>query len=93
MTLETVYSYGPYFLAFGVSLRIKSECGKYGPAYLDTFHAVVAFKTSSVTGIVAFQKSLDRIQHTTGLLHKIKFYCVYGKIIILVETILSTRSL
>ena len=57
MTLETVYSYGPYFLAFGVSLRIKSECGKYGPAYLDTFHAVVAFKTSSVTGIVAFDIS------------------------------------
>ena len=48
---------GPYFLAFGVSLRIKSECGKYGPAYLDTFHAVVAFKTSSVTGTVAFDIS------------------------------------
>ena len=41
---------GPYFPAFRlnteryfVSLRIQSECGKYGPEktpYLDTFHAV-----------------------------------------------------
>ena len=38
--------YGPYFPAFKlniVSLRIQSECGKYGPdktTYLDTFQAV-----------------------------------------------------
>ena len=41
---------GPYFPAFelnragyGVSARIQSECGKYGPEkplYLDTFHIV-----------------------------------------------------
>ena len=41
---------GSYFPAFGlnaerygVSLRIQSKCGKYGPektAHLDTFHAV-----------------------------------------------------
>ena len=43
---------GPYFPAFGlntvryfVSLRIQSECGKYGTEinpYLDTFHAVTS---------------------------------------------------
>ena len=62
---------------------------------MDTFHAVVAFKTSSVTGIVAFDISKVFGQDTAyyGLLHKIKFYCVYGKIIILVETILSSRRL
>ena len=46
---------GPYFPAFvqnteryGVSLRIQSKCGKYGPEktpYFDTFHAVVCLQT------------------------------------------------
>ena len=27
----------------------------------------------------------DKIEHTTGLLHKIKFYCVYGEILFLLS--------
>ena len=32
--------------------------------------------------------SLDRIEHTAGLLHKTKFYCAYGKM-----SFLSSRRL
>ena len=38
----------------------------------------------------------DRIEHTPGLLHKIKFYCVYGKVLWLCffsEMFLSSRRL
>ena len=27
----------------------------------------------------------DKIEHNTGLLHKIKFYCVYGEILFLLS--------
>ena len=49
---------GPHFPTFGlnteryeVSLRVQSECGKYGPEktpYLDTFHKVIV---SSINGM------------------------------------------
>ena len=37
--------------------------------------------------------SFDRIKHTTGLLHKIKFYIVYGKMFFLIDSFLSSRRL
>ena len=37
--------------------------------------------------------AFDRIEHTTGLLHKIKFYIVYGKVFFLVDSFLSSRRL
>ena len=37
--------------------------------------------------------SFDRIGHTTGLLHKIKFYCVYSKMFLLIEPFISSRRL
>ena len=35
----------------------------------------------------------DKIEHTTDLLHKIKFYNVYGKMLFLIDSFLSTRKL
>ena len=35
----------------------------------------------------------DKIEHITGLLHKIKPYCVYGKIFFLTESIFRSRRL
>ena len=37
--------------------------------------------------------SFDRIEHTTGLLHKINFYIVYGKMFYLIDSFLSSRRL
>ena len=34
----------------------------------------------------------DRLGHTTGLLHKIKFYCVYGKIFFLLSQFLVAED-
>ena len=36
---------------------------------------------------------IDKIEHTTDLLHKIKFYNVYGKMLFLIDSFLSTRKL
>ena len=33
------------------------------------------------------------IEHTTDLLHKVKFYCVYGKMFFLIESFLRSRFL
>ena len=53
---------GPYYPLFGlnteiysVNLRIQSKCRKYGAEktpYLDTFHAVVVYKTKLLLAIV-----------------------------------------
>ena len=63
---------GPYFPAFelnragyGVSARIQSECGKYGPEkplYLDTFHIV--FVSASFKHIYNF---FDKSQYRNNL--------------------------
>ena len=37
--------------------------------------------------------SFDRTEHTTGLLHKIKFYVVYGKMFLLIDSFHCGRSI
>ena len=37
--------------------------------------------------------SFDETAHTTGLLHKIKFYIVHGKMFFLIDSFLSSRRL
>ena len=44
--------------------------------------------TFGVTWIIALDMFLDRIGQTTGLLHKIKFYDVCGKMLFLIESFL-----
>ena len=40
-----------------------------------------------------FQMSFAGIENTTGLLHKIKFYCVYGKKVFPFRVFLSSSRL
>ena len=37
--------------------------------------------------------SFDKIEHETGRLYKVKFYCVYIKIISLTESFLGSKRL
>ena len=56
----------------------------------------VAFKTSGITRTIVIDiltGSFDRIEDTTGLLYKINFYCVYGKMFFLFESFLNSRRL
>ena len=47
----------------------------------------VAFNNSGVT------RTIDRTEHTTGVLHKIKFYYVNGGMFLLIKSFLSSRKL
>ena len=51
----------------------------------------VAPNTSGVTWTIAL--CFDRIEYTTSPHHKIKFYFVYGKLFLLIESFLSSRRL
>ena len=42
--------------------------------------------------LLIIQLSLDRIEDITGLLHKIKFCCIYHKIFFLIEPFLNDRG-
>ena len=35
----------------------------------------------------------EKVEHTTCLRHKIKFYCIYGKMFFLIELLISSRRL
>ena len=50
----------------------------------------VTLNTTGVTQTIALDilNAFGRIELTTGLLHKTKFYCVYGKIIFLINYLL-----
>ena len=41
--------------------------------------------------LLIFQMFFDRMKHNTSLLHKIRFYCIYGKMFFLIESFLSSR--
>ena len=47
----------------------------------------MALNTSGVT------QTIDRIEHTAGLLHKIKFYYVNDGMFLLIKSFLSSRKL
>ena len=55
----------------------------------------VGLNTSGVNHTITLDilKSFDIKEHTTGLLHKINFYCVYSKIFFLIESFRSSRRL
>ena len=55
----------------------------------------VALNTPGVSRTIALNilNVFDKIEHITGLLHKIKPYCVYGKIFFLIESIFRSRRL
>ena len=70
-------------------------CSTTNNLRVETVRTYVALNTSGVTWTIVreISKSFDRIKHTTGLLHKINFYCVYGKIFFLTDWYLSSGKL
>ena len=70
-------------------------CSTTNNLRVETVRTYVALNTSGVTWTIVreISKSFDRIKHTTGLLHKINFYCVYGKIFFLADWYLSSGKL
>ena len=70
-------------------------CSATNHLRVETVRIYVALNTSGVTWTIVreISKSFDGIKHTTGLLHKINFYCVYGKIFFLTDSYLSSGRL
>ena len=53
-----------------VSLRIQSDCGKYGPEktpYLDTFHAVSNIMPLCLKHLIKFQRTTKLVERFSNL--------------------------
>ena len=83
LQLLTCYSFFRYLICSTANI-LPVEAGRISEV----------LNTSGVTrNITLDTMSFDTIGNTTGLLHKIKFCCVFGKIFFLTESFPSSRKL
>ena len=81
-------------VTFNLFLEIYLVCSASNLLTVKADKIFLALNTSGVTPTIALDKMFfDRIEHTTGRLHKVKFYCVCANLFFLIESFLSSRRL
>ena len=70
------------------SLFRNLPCSNNNLLTVEADSILVTLYTSGATRTI-LQMSFDRLEHTSGLLVKNKFYCVYGKMFFFTESFLE----